>query len=122
MTRASIFGICSVCAVLATACGGKQAAQANNDTGANAPAAKAFRDHASDRPQPVDVRGCLTASGDQFVLTELQDASAAPKPTTETFLLTNAAVQKVDLRRYVGQQVEVAGEADPARVADVREG
>lgn len=114
MRRASIVGVWALCAGLAAACGSNRAAQANNDT--------AFRDRASDRPQPVDVRGCLTASGDQFVVTALQDASAAPKPTTDTFLLTNAAVQKVDLRQYVGQEVEVAGEADPPRVADVREG
>lgn len=122
MRRASIVGVWALCVGLAAACGSNRAAQANNDTGASAPAANAFRDRASDRPEPVDVRGCLTASGDQFVLTELQDASVAPTPTTDTFLLTNAAVQKVDLRQYVGQEVEVAGEADPPRVADVREG
>jgi hypothetical protein len=122
MRRASSIAIWALCAGLAASCGSNRAAQANNDTGAHAPAAKAFRGQAPDRRQPVDVRGCLTASGDQFVLTELQDASAASKPTTDTFLLTNAAVQKVDLRQYVGREIEVAGEADPPRIADVREG
>jgi len=121
MRRATIFGVWALCAGLAVACGNNRQAQANNDTGASAPAANAFRDQAGSRPQPVDIRGCLTASGDRFVLTELQDASAG-NPTTQTFELTKTATQAIDLKQYVGQEVRVAGEADPVRVAEVREG
>lgn len=119
MTRAFIVGT-TLCAVLAVGCGRHQGETNNSSTATNT--ANPFRDQAGTRPQPVDVRGCLTASGDQFVLTQLRDASSANNPTTDTFQLTKTADQAIDLKQYVGKEVRVAGEADPARVADVREG
>jgi hypothetical protein len=106
----------ALCTALTIACGNNRTAQNNNNTGANAPAAAALADNAKDRPAPVDVQGCLTASGDRFVLTTLKSEAA---PTTETYQLISAGT--ADLAKYVGQQVRVTGEADPARVADVRE-
>jgi hypothetical protein len=121
MRQASIFAVGVFCAALVAGCGNNRSAQATNDTGSAAPA-DAFGNVAASRPQPADVRGCLTASGDQFVLTVLQDASAASKPTTETYQLTKTADQAIDLKSYVGKEVEVTGEADPPRVADVQQG
>jgi hypothetical protein len=141
MKRATSFGVIALGAALTVACGNNRTAANNNDTGANAPAAAEFRNDNGNVPRPVDVEGCLTASGGQFVLTALQNAAPAgsqasggnsaaagsaqrpggqsPVPTTETYQLVSAGDN--DLQKYVGQQVRVTGEADPARVADVRE-
>jgi hypothetical protein len=141
MRRVSVFGVWAACAALTVACGTNQTAENNENTGAKAPAAAEFRGNASDRPAPVDVSGCITASGDQYVLTSLENAAAAPgvtrnengaadrnaasnagaaaQPTTETYQLVGGNAD--DLRKYVGRQVRVTGEADPARVAEVRE-
>ena len=116
MKRATSFGVMALCAAMTIACGNNRTAQNNDNTGANASAAAALKDNAKDRPAPVDVQGCLTASGDRFVLTTLHSESA---PTTETYQLIAAGTD--DLRKYVGQEVRVTGEADRARVADVRE-
>lgn len=119
------------CAALTVACGSNRTAQNNENTGANAPAATAFHDNNKDRPAPADVRGCLTGSGDRYVLTSLvhteptqknattDQPSTAAVPTTETYQLVDTAT--TDLAKYVGQEVRVTGEADPAKVADVRE-
>jgi hypothetical protein len=126
-----MLGVWATCAALTVACGGGRTADNNSNTTTNTSAAEALRGNASERPAPVDVSGCLTASGDRFVLTSLQtaaprgdatrgaDAAASAVPTTETYQLIAANTD--DLRKYVGQQVRVSGEADPARVAQVRE-
>ena len=141
MRRVTSFAALALCAALTVACGSNRTAENNNNAGTNAAAAAAFKDNAKNRPAPVDVQGCLTASGDQFVLTALQNAAApanpaaggnnaaaqnAPRvsgqaavPTTETYQLIATAGN--DLQKYVGQQVRVTVEADVARVADVRE-
>jgi hypothetical protein len=143
MRRATSFGVLAMCAALTVACGSNRTAENNNNTGANAPAAATLKDNAKDRPAPVDVQGCLTASGDRFVLTSLQAAEGAPAgqaaangshtapapnttangtaavPTTETYQLVATADN--DLKQYVGKQVRVTGEADPPKVAEVRE-
>ena len=124
MKRTTSLGAWMLCAALTVACGSNRSTQTNASSGtAAAPLANA----AKTRPQPVDVRGCLTASGDRFVLTTLRDTDAAKEPTssatavptTETYQLVSAS--EADLQKYVGQEVRVAGEADAARVADVRE-
>jgi hypothetical protein len=125
----------TACVVLAVGCGSDRTAKSNENTGANAPAAAKFRDNASDRPAPTDVSGCLTASGDRYVLTSLEPVTttgggptrnenanapgAPPVPTTETYQLIGGS--PAELHKYVGQQVHVTGEADPARVAELRE-
>jgi hypothetical protein len=77
----------------------------------------------------MTVSGCLTASGDRFVLTALEPAAGGQQrppgaegqaravPTTETYELINLEDQ---LRAHVGRQVRVVGQAEPPRVADVR--
>ena len=139
MRRTTSYGALALCAALTVACGSNRTAENNDNTGSKAPAAASFKDNAKNRPAPVDVRGCLTASGDRYVLTALQNAAGAPGttasganspntqssagtasvPTTETYQLISAGDN--DLQKYVNQQVRVTGEADPARVADVRE-
>ena len=69
-------------------------------------------------PEAVTVTGCLTAAGGRFVLTELQPVAASGTPTTETYELIQL---EDELRRHVGRQVRVYGQAEPARVAEVRE-
>ena len=60
--------------------------------------------------------GCLTQSGDKFVLTDLERREGGA--ATETFQLIG---DTDNLRKYVGQQVRVSGEAEPAKVAVVKE-
>lgn len=71
--------------------------------------------------------GCLTASGSQFVLTDLERAEphpslshqrtigTRPRSTTEAYLLVDADDK---LTKLVGKRVRVVGEADPAQVAE----
>jgi hypothetical protein len=65
----------------------------------------------------MTVTGCLTASADRFVLTALDQKAATP--TTETYQLKGA--QDAELQKYVNREVRVVGEADAAKVADVRD-
>lgn len=70
---------------------------------------------------PVMVTGCLTGSGDRFVLTELERSNTGTTiaaPATETYQLVG---READLRQHVGQQVTVTGRADTAQVAIVHE-
>jgi len=68
------------------------------------------------RPTTVTETGCLTARGDQFVLTDLERGEG--QATTETFQLIGNAE---DLRQHVGKQVRVNGEAEAPNVAVVQE-
>ena len=79
-------------------------------------------------PGAVAEEGCITASGSQFVLTDLEsgsplrrfddrtDASAGPK--TEAYLLVGAEDK---LRGLVGQHVRITGEIEPTQSAELRE-
>lgn len=123
MKRASIVGAMALCAGLA-ACGGNDRSEESAAAGGGMEA----------RPAPITVTGCLTASGDRFVLTDLEagaadpdvaqrredppDPAAKPRPTTEAYQLVGNEDQ---LRPLVGQQVRVNGEAEPPHVAEVRE-
>ena len=106
---------------LIAACGGgnREATDRENTTVANAPVET---DEPTGRPAPMSVMGCLTAAEGRYVLTELTGDTKAPggpaQPTTETYQLTNADEM---LQPHVGKQVRVTGEAEPARVAEVRE-
>jgi hypothetical protein len=88
------------------ACGGDRR---NDQTGE--------RETAETRPVGVSETGCLTARGDQFVLTDLKRAGGTTA-TTETFQLIG--MDEV-LRQHVGKQVRVAGEAEGSQVAVVTE-
>jgi hypothetical protein len=85
------------------------------------------------RSMTVTQTGCLTADGDRFVLTSLEPGAAAEQagqqpsgaaptataqPTTEAYQLIG---NDDELRQLVGRQVRVSGEADPPKVAEVRE-
>src|ERR1051325_4329457 len=122
MTRLMLFGVWTATAALTVACGSDRTARNNTTAGATAPPAAEFRGKASDPPTPVDVSGCLTASGDRFELTRLETPAAAGTPsvpTTDAYQLVGGS--PADLHKYVGQQVHVTGEADPPRVAEVHE-
>jgi hypothetical protein len=68
------------------------------------------------RPTPVTETGCLTAREGQFVLTDLERGEG--EATTETFQLIG---NEEELRRHVGRQVRVNGEAEAPKVAVVQE-
>lgn len=111
-------GACTVCALLMAACGG--GTRATDEAKGNVPPNGAANNpllNSDTRPQPMTVTGCLTSSGDRFVLTALDNNSATA--TTETYELRGA--QNAELAKYVNREVRVAGEADAPRVADVRE-
>ena len=83
----------------------------------------------SETPRPVTIieDGCLTASGSQFVLTDLERAEphpslnhqrlvgTRPRSTTEAYVLVGADEK---LTNMVGKRVRVVGEANPAQVAE----
>jgi hypothetical protein len=108
------------------ACGGGQAGEGaeHNSTGAAAPADQVSRDDAPGRPAPVIETGCLTGDGDRFVLTELQSAAdasggaTAARTTTATYQLIG---NEDELRKHVGREVRISGEAPPPQVAELRE-
>ena len=126
MRRASLTGACIVCLGLTTACGG------GNDESAIAEKEPEVSGRGSDAPALITATGCLTASGDEFVLTDLQSAGAgsaaggeqgagtsgAAQPTTESYQLIGT---EEELRSLVGREVTVTGPAEPPKVAEVRE-
>lgn len=116
MNRLHRLSAAVVCVGLAAACGGgNRDATAERENTAATNTARVETDEPTGRPAPIMVTGCLTAADGRFVLTEL---SGDRQPTTEAYQLTNADEQ---LRPHVGKQVRVNGEAEPARVAEVRE-
>lgn len=72
------------------------------------------------RPSPIAVEGCLTASGDRFVLTQLKpDETSQPGATgTESYRLVGMGDE---LRPHVGKRVRITGESEPEQVVDVRQ-
>ena len=81
------------------------------------------------RTVPINEEGCVTASGNEFILTDLHPGEPnkelkhllpeAPRarPTTEAYLLTG---DEERLRSLAGRQVRVAGVVDPLQVAELR--
>ena len=142
MKRASIAGVFALCLGLTAACGGSK------DETEIAERDPAIADRGDGRPVAITQTGCLTAEGDRFVLTALESAApggaakpdaggAAPsqpqsgttpsaqtgttasaQPTTESYQLIG---NEEEFRQHVGKQVRVTGEADPPKVAEVRE-
>ena len=125
MRRNSLTGACIVCLGLTTmACGG------GNDESAIAEKEPEVSGRGSEAPALITATGCLTASGDEFVLTDLQSAAAGSaagqeqgagavaQPTTESYQLIG---NEEELRGLVGRQVTVTGPAEPPKVAEVRE-
>ena len=104
MKRAPVAAVCALGLGLSIACGADR-----ND-------ATEEQKSVEGRSRPVEVTGCLTARGDQFVVTDLEREGQAP--TTETYQLIG---NEDELRPHVGKQVRIVGEADPQQVAEVRE-
>jgi hypothetical protein len=107
MKQASVAGVLAICLGLC-GCG-----RADRDRG---DADKAGDKTAEVRPAVVTQTGCLTARGDQFVLTDLERGEG--EATTETFQLIG---NHEELRQHVGKQVRVSGEAEAPKVAVVQE-
>ena len=117
----SIVGAAVLCVGLSAACGGgapeseTMQTEQQGTTPGNAAGREEMSGQAGGRPEPANVDGCLTEANGQFVLTTLQPEGGS----TQTYQLINADQQQ--LRPHVGREVRVAGEAEPARVAEVRE-
>jgi hypothetical protein len=120
MNRLHRLSAAIVCVGFAAACGGNNrepTAEHENTTAATN--AQSESDKPTGQSKPLSVTGCLTSADGRYVLTELAgDVESPAGSTTEAYQLTNAD-QK--LRPHIGKQVRVTGEAEPARVAEVRE-
>jgi hypothetical protein len=116
MRHSAGIGASLACALIAVACGGgtRTADQSTNGNGA---AADNPLLNSAVRPEPITATGCLTASDGRYVVTSLDDAAAVP--TTVTYQLNGG--DKAALQNNVNREVRVAGEADPAKIANVRE-
>jgi hypothetical protein len=135
MLRSGLALTCAVATTLSLACGSSQSDAERNDRPAIPPSGAAAR---GEVPVPIEVRGCLTAADGRFALTALRTASGSTAgndnaavdsrdgggadavPTTETYQLTGG--DESELRQYVGREVRVFGDAEPPRLAEVREG
>jgi hypothetical protein len=98
------------CAGLTAGCGGADRDERNLDPSGN--------DVDITASAPIIETGCLTASGDRFVLTALETTEDTGVPQTELYQLIG---ESDELRAHVGRAVRVSGEAEPARVAELRE-
>jgi hypothetical protein len=63
--------------------------------------------------------GCVTASGDEFILTDLEPggSQSSRRPTTEAYLLSNADDA---LEEHVGERVRVTGDTSIPEVVNIR--
>jgi hypothetical protein len=69
-------------------------------------------------PTLVTEVGCVTASGHEFILTDLEPAGLAKtRPSTDAYLLQGA---DPELEAAAGRRVQVSGSVDPAEVTDIR--
>ena len=128
MKRASVTGVFALCLGLSAACGG-----GSNDAEIAESNPEVTGRGDEGRSRTVSETGCVTAEGDRFVLTALEpgaagdqarqdqggaNRTASAQPTTQSYQLIG---KDDELRQLVGQQVRVNGEADPPKVAEVRE-
>ena len=111
MNRVILFSICTAVSVLGGAC-----SRHNNSDQSKSTNIIDLATH----PAPagavsaMTVTGCLTASGDRFVLTQQDEKSSE----NHTYQLVNADDQ---LRNLVGKRVQVIGDATPQQKAEARE-
>jgi len=108
MKRASVVGLFALCVGFA-GCGFGEHDGKKDSNAADTKTAES-------RPAPVSETGCLTAKGDQFVLTDLERGEGSA--STETFQLVG---NDDELRKHVGKQVRITGEAEAPKVAVVSE-
>lgn len=113
MRHSGRLGAAVAFAALLTACGaGARSSDEKAATNGNDPLL-----NTDTRPEPITAVGCLTASGGHFVVTSLDSTTAVP--TTTTYNVSGG--NEGELRKQIDREVRVAGEADPAKVADVRD-
>ena len=116
MKRSILMSICIGAVALTGACGRRNASSAENTGTADKKNIVELATHpaAPGSIAPVSVEGCLTASGDRFMLASFdKDASK-----TVVYQLVNADDQ---LRNLVGRAVRVTGEAEATQKAETRE-
>jgi len=110
MKRVILMSICIGAVALTSACGRRDSAQADKKNVLDL----ATHPVPAGLVAPVSVVGCLSASGDRFVLSHGDKDSSK----TLAYQLVNAEDQ---LRNLVGKEVRVTGEAQPAQSAETRE-
>lgn len=118
MTRTgTLAAAAALCAGLTIGCGTSDDAAEQRADANGSVVGEERADERAGVPAPAIQTGCLTAADGRFVLTELE-SGGDQRPTTETYQLVG---NDDELRKYVGRQVRVSGEVEPARVAEVRE-
>ena len=105
MMRTGWMGFVGLCAGLAIGCGGDPDADRRNP----------YNDIDIEQTSVVSETGCLTSSGDRFVLTALETGG---NRATELYQLIG---DSAELREHVGREVRVTGDAEPPQVAEIRE-
>lgn len=109
MKRTILMSICAGAVALTLGCNRRDASQADKSNILDL----ATHPAPAGTITPVEVVGCLSASGDRFVLTHADKENAK----TVAYQLVNADDQ---LRPLVGREVRVTGEAQPTQKADTR--
>jgi hypothetical protein len=108
MKRIAMLGVWTLCLGWSIGCGGRT--DDRSDTARDAD------DIDIAETTTVEETGCLTSSGDRFVLTALETGGSTAE--TELYQLVGS---DDELRKHVGREVRVTGMAEPAQVATVRE-
>jgi hypothetical protein len=111
MKHVSAVGTCVLCAAIAIGC------ERGRSDDAELEAQRTGAGQVELDDDPISVTGCLTAEGDRFMLTRLEE-NAAPVATTEIYQLDG---DDDELRQHVGKMVQVFGGAPPADVTQLAE-
>jgi hypothetical protein len=105
MKKAALGGVMGLCISLA-ACGGR--GNADGEEGHD-------NEFTIAGSTPITETGCLTASGDRYVLTALERGGNAE---TELYQLVG---NTDELRKHVGREVRVTGDAEPGQRAELQQ-
>ena len=105
MKQAALCGLFGLCVSLSIACGGSEAERDE------------VKENEFDISEsaPIVETGCLTSAGDRFVLTALEGGGNAE---TELYQLIG---HDDELRKLVGREVRVTGDAGSAQVAQIEQ-
>lgn len=109
MKRTILMSICGGAVALSVGCGRHDASQGDKKNILDL----ATHPAPAGSIAPVEVVGCLSASGNRFVLSHIDQEDSK----TVAYQLLNADDQLTSL---VGREVRVTGEAQPAQKADAR--